>query len=174
MVVGVDEELGAVGRLQDGGQAGARHEADGMVVGGPGPVARTAVAVEMLDEGAAHQHVEELQAATHAQDRHVAAAGRDERRMLERVALRLDVHRLAHGMAVPLRRDVSAAGQQQAVHRPERDGVVGGVVGAEGIGADEFGQTFGAMRLGHPLGAHLMQHHADTGIGDLPGGFRAG
>ena len=30
------------------------------------------------------------------------------------------------------------------------------------------------MGLGHPLRAHLVQDHGDAGIGDLPGGFRAG
>ena len=56
----------------------------------------------------------------------------------------------------------------------QADGVVGGIVGAERVGADELGQAIGAMRLGHPLGAHLVQHDGDAGIGDLPGGFRAG
>ena len=58
------------------------------------------------------------------------------------------------------------------MQQPDR--VVGGVVGAERIGADQFGEAVGAVRLGHPMRAHLVQHHADAGIGDLPGGFRAG
>ena len=56
----------------------------------------------------------------------------------------------------------------------QADGVVGGVVGAERIGADEFGEAFGAVRLGHPQRAHLVQDDANARIGDLPGGFRAG
>ena len=58
------------------------------------------------------------------------------------------------------------------VQQPDR--VVGGVVGAERIGADEFGEAVGAVGLGHPAGAHLVQHDADARLGDLPGGFRAG
>jgi len=52
--------------------------------------------------------------------------------------------------------------------------IVGRVVGAEGIGADEFGKAVGAVGLGHSVRPHLVQHHTDSGIGDLPGGFRAG
>ena len=54
------------------------------------------------------------------------------------------------------------------------DGVIGGIIGAERIGAHEFGEAVGAVRLGHPVGAHLVQDDADAGIGDLPGGFGAG
>ena len=77
-------------------------------------------------------------------------------------------HLVGVGRAHDQRAEPAHFGVQQA------DGVVGGVVGAEGVGADELGQTVGAVRLGHPLGAHLMQHDGDAGIGDLPGGFRAG
>ena len=42
------------------------------------------------------------------------------------------------------------------------------------FGADEFGKAVGAVGLGHPVRAHLVQHDADAGSGDLPGGFRAG
>ena len=58
------------------------------------------------------------------------------------------------------------------MQQPDR--VIGGVVGAERIGADQFGEAVGAVRLGHPMRAHLVQHHANAGIGDLPRGFRAG
>ena len=56
----------------------------------------------------------------------------------------------------------------------QADGVVGGVVGAERVGADELGQAVGAVRLGHPQRAHLVQDDANARIGDLPGGFRTG
>ena len=56
----------------------------------------------------------------------------------------------------------------------QADSVVGGIVGAEGVGADQLGKPFGLMGLGHPYRAHLVQDHGDAGIGDLPGGFRAG
>ena len=56
----------------------------------------------------------------------------------------------------------------------QADRVVGGIVGAERIGAHEFGKAVGAMGFGHPAGAHLMQDNADARLGDLPGRFRAG
>ena len=77
-------------------------------------------------------------------------------------------HLVGVGGAHDQRAQPAHFGMQQA------DRVVGGVVGAEGIGADQLGEAVGAMRLGHPLGAHLVQHHGNAGIGDLPGGFRAG
>ena len=99
------------------------------------------------------------------------------------------VQRLGHGgrEAVAVHRQRAAGGHLVGVGRShdqraepahfgvqQADGIVGGIVGAEGIGADELGQALGAVRLGHPLRAHLVQHHANAGIGDLPGGFRAG
>ncbi len=56
----------------------------------------------------------------------------------------------------------------------QADRVVGGVIGAKRVRAHEFGKAVGAMGLGHPIGAHLVQDDADAGFGDLPGGFRAG
>ena len=77
-------------------------------------------------------------------------------------------HLIGVGGAHDQRAQPAHLGVQQA------DGVVGGVVGAERIGADEFGEAVGAVGLGHPHRAHLVQDHANAGIGDLPGGFRAG
>ena len=77
-------------------------------------------------------------------------------------------HLVGVGRAHDQRAQPAHLGMQQA------DRVVGGVVGAEGIGADELGEAFGAVRLGHPLRAHLVQHDGNAGVGDLPGGFRAG
>ena len=47
------------------------------------------------------------------------------------------------------------------------DGVVGGVIGTEGIGANQLGETVGAVGLGHTVGAHLVQDHAHAGGGGL-------
>ncbi len=41
----------------------------------------------------------------------------------------------------------------------QADGVVLPIVGAEGIGADEFGQAVGLVGVGAANGAHLVQHH---------------
>ena len=48
------------------------------------------------------------------------------------------------------------------------------IVGTEGIGADQLGQPVGLVRLGLPLGPHLVQHDGDAAAGELPGGLRAG
>ena len=56
----------------------------------------------------------------------------------------------------------------------DADGVGRGVVGAERIGADELGETRGAVRRGRPVRAHLVQDDRDAGLRRLPGGFRAG
>jgi len=52
-------------------------------------------------------------------------------------------------------------------------GVAGPVVGAEGVGADQFGQLIGVVGLGAANRPHLVQDHRNPGLGDLPGGFRA-
>ena len=49
-----------------------------------------------------------------------------------------------------------------------------GVVGAEGIGAHQFGQPVGLVGLGLPFGSHLVQHHGHAAAGKLPGGLRTG
>ena len=89
--------------------------------------------------------------------------------------------------SVAIHRQGAAGGHLVGVGRPhdqraqpahfgmqQPDSVVGGIVGAEGVGADQFGQAIGAMGLGHPDRAHLVQDHGNAGIGDLPGRFRAG
>jgi hypothetical protein len=53
-------------------------------------------------------------------------------------------------------------------------GIVHGIVGAEGIRADELRQPVGLMGLGPAPGPHLMQHHGDPGLGQLPGRLAAG
>ena len=56
----------------------------------------------------------------------------------------------------------------------QSDRIIGSVVGAERIGADELSQAIGAMGLCHPSGPHLVQDDAYAGSGDLPGSFGAG
>ena len=41
-----------------------------------------------------------------------------------------------------------------------------GVVGAEGVGADELGEGRGAMRFGSAYGAHLVEHDRNAGSGE--------
>jgi hypothetical protein len=48
------------------------------------------------------------------------------------------------------------------------------VVGAERVGADQFGQPIGLVRLGAAHRAHLVQDHRHAKIGRRPGGFGAG
>ncbi len=52
------------------------------------------------------------------------------------------------------------------------DGVGLGIVGAEGIGADEFGQPVGLMRFGLAPGSHFVQHDRHAGRGNLPRSLR--
>ena len=49
-----------------------------------------------------------------------------------------------------------------------------GVVGAERVRADEFGQPVGLVSVGAAHRAHLVQDDGHAGLGDLPSGFRAG
>jgi hypothetical protein len=74
--------------------------------------------------------------------------------------------------------DVGAAHDQGAepahLGVQQAHSVVGGIVRAERVGADQLGQALGAVCLGHPLRAHLVQDDANARIGDLPGGFRTG
>ena len=56
----------------------------------------------------------------------------------------------------------------------QADGIVDGVVGAEGIGADQFGQPVGAMGLGAAHGPHFMEDDGNAGAGELPGRLAAG
>ena len=50
----------------------------------------------------------------------------------------------------------------------QADGVGFGVVGAEGVRADQLGASPGLVRLGHALGPHLVQDHARAGLRRLP------
>src|SRR6266851_329692 len=58
------------------------------------------------------------------------------------------------------------------VQQPDR--VVLAVVGAERVGADELGEAFGLVRLGHAHRPHLVEHDGNAPACDLPGGFRSG
>ena len=67
----------------------------------------------------------------------------------------------------------------EAAQRPhflvdEADGVVVGIVAAETVRADQLGQPVGLVRLGHVEAAHLVQDDGHAGLGQLPGGLRAG
>ena len=56
----------------------------------------------------------------------------------------------------------------------DADRIVGGVVGAEGIGTDEFRKLVGAMRLGAAHRAHFVQDDRNAALRDLPGSFATG
>ena len=47
-------------------------------------------------------------------------------------------------------------------------GIVHGVVGAEGVGADQFRQAVALMGEGAANGTHLVQHHIQPGFRRLP------
>ena len=75
-------------------------------------------------------------------------------------------------MGVGRRQDQGAAAAHLLMQ--QADGIVHGIVGAEGVRADELRQTIGLMGLGAAPGPHLMQHHGDPGPGQLPGRLAAG
>ena len=56
----------------------------------------------------------------------------------------------------------------------QADGIHLGIVGAEGIGADELGAAARVVRIGQALRPHFMQHHPAAGSGRLPGSLRTG
>jgi hypothetical protein len=56
----------------------------------------------------------------------------------------------------------------------DADGIVLGIVGAERIRTDEFGEAFGPVRVGAARGTHFVKNATGAGFGDLPGGFAAG
>ena len=56
----------------------------------------------------------------------------------------------------------------------DADGIAGGVIGAERIGADQFGKPIGLVGGCLADAAHFMQDDRNAGIGDLPGGLRTG
>ena len=49
-----------------------------------------------------------------------------------------------------------------------------GIVGAKGVGADQFGETVRLVRIGPPDRPHLVEYDRNAGLGDLPCGLRAG
>ncbi len=108
------------------------------------------------------------------QARDLAALDGDER-------VRLELPRHVGGEAVAVDRQRAAGGQLVAVAggHDERagaphllvqqaDGVAGGIVGAEAVGADQLGEVAGLVRLGLALGPHLVQDHGHAEARDLP------
>ena len=87
-----------------------------------------------------------------------------------------------HGQGAACRHLIDVAtGHDDRVQRPhlgvqQADGVVFPIVRPEGVGADQFGQAVGLVSVGLHAGhaAHLVQDHGHVGLGDLPGGLRAG
>ena len=56
----------------------------------------------------------------------------------------------------------------------QSDRIIGGVIGAKRVGADELGEAIGAMGFRHPARTHFVQGNRNARLGDLPGCFRAG
>ena len=53
------------------------------------------------------------------------------------------------------------------------DRVVGGIVGAEGVGADQLGEAIGEMGLGAAHRPHLVQYDRHARLCELPGRLTA-
>ena len=75
-------------------------------------------------------------------------------------------------LRVAARHDQRAGKPHLGMQQPDRIGL--GIVGAEGVGADQLGQAVGLVRVGAAHRAHLVQHDRHAGFGRLPGGFRTG
>ena len=94
-------------------------------------------------------------------------------------------HRVGKAVAVDGQRAAGrhlvgvAGGHDQRAGQPhfgmqQADRVGLGIVGAEGVGADEFGQAVGLVRVGAAHRAHFMQDDRHAGLRRLPCGFRTG
>ena len=68
--------------------------------------------------------------------------------------------------------DQRAGKPHLGMQQPDRIGL--GVVGAEGVRADQLGKAVALVRLGAANGAHLVQHDRHASLGRLPRRFRAG
>ena len=71
------------------------------------------------------------------------------------------------------------AGHDQRTGKPHlgmqhANRIAGGVIGAEGVGADQFGQAVGLVGIRAAHAAHLVKDDRNAGFSDLPGGFGAG
>ncbi len=55
----------------------------------------------------------------------------------------------------------------------EPDRIRLGIVGAEGIGADELGEALGLVGVGAAEGPHLVEDDRNAGLRDLPGCLRS-
>ena len=72
-----------------------------------------------------------------------------------------------------------AAGHDQGICQPhfgmqQADRIAFGIVGAEGIGADEFRKGVGLVRVSAAHAAHFVEDHRHAGIRRLPRRFRSG
>ncbi|MGY4333133.1 hypothetical protein ACVWWG_007550 [Bradyrhizobium sp. LB7.2] len=89
-------------------------------------------------------------------------------------AVAIDRQRTAGGHLVGVGRTHDQRVEAAHLGMKQADGVVGGIIRAERVGADELGKSVGAVCLGHAGRPHLVQHHGHAGFGHLPGGFGAG
>ena len=90
--------------------------------------------------------------------------------------------RYGGGKRVPVDRERAAggnlvgvgAGQDQRAATAhllvqQADRVIGGIVGAEGIGAHQLGKPVGLVGIGAAFGAHFVENDRHPGARDLPG-----
>ena len=91
-----------------------------------------------------------------------------------REAVAIDGERASgrHLMRISALKDDRAEGAHLAMQDPDRVGR--GVVGSEGIRANQLGQMGSAVRGRRSNRPHFMQNHRNPGIRRLPCGFRAG
>ena len=124
VVVGVHAEHAAtrVGREEDAREPRAGRHANRVDLGRSPPEGRPEMAIDMLEEAAAGEHVDRLEPATDPEDRQATFLRDGPRVGLERIARRFDGGRPALGRPIARRVEVCATAQQQAIHRRERIG----------------------------------------------------
>ena len=86
----------------------------------------------------------------------------------------VDGKRAAGGQGVLIRHlhDQRAGTPEFGMQQP--DGIALRIVGAETVGADQFGQPVGDMGRRGLFRPHLVQDHRNATAGQLPGRFRPG
>ena len=150
MVIRVDalDARAGIGRGEDPGEPGPGRDAKRVDQRRTLAVARSLVAVDVLEERASGERVDRLEPAADAEDGDAARLRDGPCLVFERIAIELDGDRPSVGTAVALRMEVGAAADEESVHRGERF-IPGGRLGRR-VEDDRFAAV--ALDRGHVQG----------------------
>ncbi len=90
----------------------------------------------------------------------------------EAVAIHRQRRAGGHAVRVAFAQDQRTQRAHLGMQQPDR--VLLGIVGAEAVRADQFGELVGLVRGGAFDAAHFAEAHLEAGLGELPGGFGSG